>query len=195
MRLVTFLCLSVSTASANTECCIPFLKKIPFFVKKEYTPLLFFRVPPGLSPQCDAMEASVREIEAELDVHFERMDIARSKEALLLMQLLGPDLPPVLYHRESRQTYQLRPPSGAAAVDDEAQGAKAPTVKVDMNRVRALAKGRRLTIQRDVITGQPVFIGAEGVMDEDDVLDQQLPPLQRKGRQAMKARSDAKERR
>ena len=134
-------------------------------------------------------------IEAELDVRFERMDIARSKEALLLMQLLGPDLPPVLYHRESRQTYQLRPPIAAAAVDDEALGVKAPTVKVDMNRVRALAKGRRLPVQRDVITGQPMYIGAEGAMDQDELLDQQLPPLQRKGRQAMKERSDSKTRR
>lgn len=195
MRLFSFLCLSVSTVSAHIECSIPFLKKIPFFVKKEYTPLLFFRVPPGLSPQCDAMESSVREIEGELDVRFERMDIARSKEALLLMQLLGPDLPPVLYHRESRQTYQLRPPIAAAAVDDEALGVKAPTVKVDMNRVRALAKGRRLPVQRDVITGQPMYIGAEGAMDQDELLDQQLPPLQRKGRQAMKERSDSKTRR
>ena len=55
---------------------------LPFLSTKKYTPLIFFRVPPGLSPECDAMEQSVQEIEGELGIHVDRMDIARNnKEA------------------------------------------------------------------------------------------------------------------
>lgn len=188
MRILLSVSLLATVVSARYE-GIPFLNMLPFLSTKKYTPLIFFRVPPGLSPECDAMEQSVQEIEGELGIHVERMDIARNKEAAQLMQLIGQDMPPVIYHRESRQVYQLRPPSGTAAVEGEGEEVKAAVTKVDMTMVRALAKGRRLPVQRDVLTGQPVFIGAEGGVDQDELLDQELSPLQRKGRQAMKARS------
>lgn len=188
MRILLSASLLATVVSARYE-GVPFLNMLPFLSTKKYTPLIFFRVPPGLSPECDAMEQSVQEIEGELGIHVDRMDIARNKEAAQLMQLIGQDMPPVLYHRESRQVYQLRPPSGAAAVEGEGEEVKAAVTKVDMTMVRALAKGRRLPVQRDVLTGQPVLIGAEGGLDQDELLEQELSPLQRKGRQAMKARS------
>jgi hypothetical protein len=189
--------LATATAvRAHHECRIPFLDKIPFLAKKEYTPLVFFSVPKGLSPECDAMENCVQEIEQELDIHVERLDAARSPEALQILQLLGQMNPPVLYHRESKQVYHLRPPTGAAAATTEdGESVRAPSVKVDMNRVRALAKGRRLPVQRDVLTGQPMFIGAEAGMEQDDLYDQDLSPLQRKGKQAIKERSASQARR
>jgi hypothetical protein len=177
-----------------------FLGKIPFMAKKEYTPVVFFSVPRGLSPECDAMEDCVQKIEKELGMHVERLDAARSPEAMQILQLLGPSKnPPLLYHRESKQVYHLKPPTGAAAATTEdggpSGGVKDPSVKVDMNRVRALAKGRRLPVQRDVLTGQPMFIGAEAGMEQDDLYDQDLSPLQRKGKKAIKERSASEVRR
>ena len=135
MRILLSASLLATVVSTRYE-GVPFLNMLPFLSTKKYTPLIFFRVPPGLSPECDAMEQSVQEIEVELGIHVDRMDIARNKEAAQLMQLIGQDMPPVLYHRESRQVYQLRPPSGAAAVEGEGEEVKAAVTEVDMTMVR-----------------------------------------------------------
>ena len=47
--------------------------------KKEYTPLLFFKAPKGMIPECDFVERMVSQIEKELGVKVERFDVMRGR--------------------------------------------------------------------------------------------------------------------
>lgn len=131
---------------------------------KKHTPLLFLTVPPGIIPECDAMEAVVRQIERENpDIRVQRLDILRHPENEALLHVLAASAtttsssggsrstlsatPPLLYHRESCQTIQIKPSSPAAASGKskssaESKKIKPPAIYVDKARVRAWARGR-----------------------------------------------------
>lgn len=162
--------------------------RIPFLSKK-YTPLVFFKVPPGLIPECDAMEKAVSQVEKELGVRVERLDVLREPASEAVLTLLTARTPPFLYNRESCQTVHITPTTG---------GGKSKTpVFVDKARIRAWAKGRYLppasaTIQEERVKSPVVLSQEEKAIEQDELLeDAMLTPLQRKGKQAIKDRTDA----
>eukprot|EP00543_Licmophora_paradoxa_P005552 CAMPEP_0202444148 /NCGR_PEP_ID=MMETSP1360-20130828/3290_1 /ASSEMBLY_ACC=CAM_ASM_000848 /TAXON_ID=515479 /ORGANISM="Licmophora paradoxa, Strain CCMP2313" /LENGTH=130 /DNA_ID=CAMNT_0049060065 /DNA_START=144 /DNA_END=536 /DNA_ORIENTATION=- len=85
------------------------------------------------------MEEVVCEVEKDLGVKVERMDVGRDKAAAALLSLVSlRGLPPVLYNRESLQQVTMK-------IDPENEGSVPP---VDRKRVRAWAKGRRLSVEK-----------------------------------------------
>lgn len=159
--------------------------QIPFLSKKKYTPLIFFKSPPGISPECDLMETTVGSVEKDLEVKVERMDVYRDPVAgEILKSIVANAEVPFLYNRESRQVVSM------------AEGSD-----IDKDRVRAWAKGRRLPdIVKEVDAEQASNIPAsygvtdsEQGMDQEELLDEeQLTPLQREGKKAIKERTKAK---
>jgi hypothetical protein len=150
--------------------------------RPRYTPLVYFTVPPGLIPECDAMEKCVSKVEEELDVRVERLDVLRRPEAEAVLTLLTTRTPPFLYHRESCQVVHV------------AKGGR-----VDASRVRAWARGRYLAptsnggaSSQSAGRGPPVVLSQESTaIDQDELLeDALLTPLQRKGKQAIRERTD-----
>jgi len=143
--------------------------------KKEYTPLLFFKAPKGIIPECDFAEKMVSQIEKELGVKVDRFDVMRDPRARVLYDKLDTQSKqqlPLLYHRESRQSvFGL----------------------TDKNRVRAWAKGRWLsgdykpTLPAEFfsVTEEDGDELEEEMMMEDDA---DLTPLQKKGKEAMRKR-------
>jgi hypothetical protein len=103
------------------------------------------------------------------------MDVARNENAAALLSLLsGSNNPPLLYHRESRQMVS----------------------SAERGRSRALIKGRFLKAGLSDRKGKKGKADAPMVADEDAALEQQdlmedqmLTPLQRKGKQAIKERT------
>jgi len=187
---------TVSMPSAITA--LPSLQRLlPAAIckSKEYTPLLFFKVPAGLMPECDAMEKTVREIEKELGVRVERMDILRKPENEALLALLTQQrTPPFLYHRESCQTVYLTPTKGSSSA-----GRK--KVYVNKDRVRAWAKGRFLTRHsaalEDSVAAQkvnaPILMETEEAMDQSELLEElALTPEQLQGKRLIEERTKAK---
>jgi hypothetical protein len=172
-------------------CCLGATESIRLsFGKKEYTPLVFFKVPPGLIPECDAMEECVSQVEEELGVKVERLDILRDPSAEAAMALLTQRTPPFLYHRESLQVVSTSARPGEK-ID--------PTmsVKIDKDRVRAWAKGRFLPAKRSGAgskIGAPVVVSqVDTAMDQDELLeDMTLTPEQKKGKEAIKERTEQK---
>uniref|UniRef100_A0A7S3P8G2 Uncharacterized protein n=1 Tax=Amphora coffeiformis TaxID=265554 RepID=A0A7S3P8G2_9STRA len=162
--------------------------RMPFFGKrKEYTPLVFFTVPKGLMPECDAVEKAVRDVEKELGVRVERLDILRNPTAEAAMSLLTNKSPPFLYHRESCQTVHIPPATG------EASAASVVPTYVDKDRLRAWATGRYLSPQvGKAKVKPPQVISQDGTaMEQDELLeDLSLTPLQRKGKEAIKERTE-----
>jgi len=161
--------------------------RIPFLSRNKYTPLVFFKVPPGLIPECDAMEQKVKEVEKELGVHVERLDILRDPSAEAVLRLLTKRTPPFLYNRESCQVVHMTPRKGESDKD--------MPIVVDKDRIRAWAKGRYLPAQRDVSKVQtPVVLSQQdNAIDQEDLLeDMALTPLQRKGKQAIRERTEEK---
>mmetsp|Transcript_19527 Transcript_19527/g.29385 ORF Transcript_19527/g.29385 Transcript_19527/m.29385 type:complete len:186 (+) Transcript_19527:68-625(+) len=158
--------------------------KLPFVPSaKEYTPLIFFKLPRGTSPQCEAMEKIIKEIEKELGVKVDRMDVGRDMAAGNLFNICskGAKLPPVLYHRESKQSLSLQTPQEGGKID----------LDIDKNRVRAWAKGRRLQdleVNKD-IGSAPVVVESE---EEELAMEAGMTPLQRKGKDAIKERTKTK---
>lgn len=137
----------------------------------------------------DAMEKVVRKIEKDLNVRVERMDIARDRAAERLYNLLSPQLPPLLYHRESKQMIQLK-----VNPDEEK-----PNLRIDVDRVRAWAKGRFLAplpVAADRAGGSPkLFATEEAGIDQEDLMDAGMTPLQRKGKEAIKQRTEERAKR
>lgn len=156
-----------------------------FRKKKEYTPLLLFKAPKGMVPECDFVEQMVSEVEKELGIKVERFDVMRDRNARLLYDKLDVQSKqqlPLLYHRESRQSvFGL----------------------TDKNRVRAWAKGRWLSADyKPTLPAEFYSIeeeDAEGLGNEDEIMieEEELTPLQKKGKEAMRERleSDARSRR
>jgi hypothetical protein len=197
------LCLIGALLSVQpTEGRIPFLSK-----KKQYTPLVFFKVPPGSIPECDEMEKIVSQVESELGVRVERLDIARDPAAEATLNLLTQHGPPFLYHRESLQTVHVRELVGASKKkkknnDDNNAATAASTSKIDKDRVRAWAKGRYLP-PPGVKFGMPSSKNAPIVVAQEDksidqdeleaMKDASLTPMQLKGKEAMKERTAQRE--
>lgn len=158
----------------------------PFFGKKnKYTPLVFFKTPPGLIPEVDAMEKTVREVEKELGVKVERLDILRDPSAEAAMLLLTKRTPPFLYHRESCQVIHVTPRKGESSKD--------MPIVIDKLRVQAWAKGRYLPVQRDTqkVSSPVVVTQEETALSQEELLeDMTLTPTQRKGKQAMRERTE-----
>jgi len=178
--------------------------------KKEYTPLLFFKVPHGMLEECDAMERTVSEIERELGVRVERLDVLRHPENQAVLELLTQQrTPPFLYHRESCQTVYLTPAAttkGGGGGDSSSKKKKQqqPPVFVNKDRVRAWAKGRFLTqhsaaaVMDDAATKvkAPVMLPPpeddDGAMDQMELLEEMaLTPEQREGKRLIQERTQA----
>jgi hypothetical protein len=149
----------------------------------KYTPLVYFTVPPGLIPECDAMDKCLNKVKEELDVRVERLDVLRRPEAEAVLTLLTTRTPPFLYHRESCQVVHV--PKGG---------------RVDPSRIRAWAKGRYLApvaaassaASSNSQGGPPIVLSQESTaIDQDELLEEALlTPLQRKGKQAIRERTD-----
>jgi hypothetical protein len=153
-----------------------------FLKKKTYTPLLFFTVPKGTMDECDGMEKVVKSLEKEQGIRVERLDIMRDRAARSLYdKLVEGNLRspfPLLYHRESLQrVYGL----------------------ADKDLVRSWSKGRLLPDSDDDNEKEvSVLGGEEGIPPEEEVdmeeleleLDQELTPMQRRGKEAMKRRME-----
>jgi hypothetical protein len=153
---------------------------LPFLQKKVYTPVIFFKVPPGIVPECDAMEKTIKEVEKETGVRVERVDVARDAKGAALLGLLGgTGEPPLLYHRESRQMVNQN----------------------ERSRIRALVKGRLVQpvpIKKSgAKRGEAKFlVDEESALEQEELLEEQMmTPLQRKGKQAIRERTEEKGRR
>jgi hypothetical protein len=112
------------------------------------------------------------------------MDLFRNPPSQVLLELLGTE-PPLLYNRHSCQTYHVPIPKTT-----KEEGRKAEPV--DYDQVRAWAKGRQVISPkaRPAKVKSPVMISKEdNSMDQDELLEQELTPLQRKGRQAIQERT------
>ncbi len=169
-------CLMMGMAVARLK--VPFLSQ-----RQQYTPLVFFKVPRDIIPECDAMEKVVSEVERELGVHVERLDVARDPMAEATMKVLTQRRPPFLYHRESCQVVSV-PTSSDKKI--------APPI--DKNRVRAWAKGRIITTQSSSMAAKakaPVVISKDdNALDQKDLLeDATLSPMQKSGKDKMKERT------
>lgn len=173
----------------------------------QYTPLVFFRVPPGLVPEVDAMERAVQKVEDELNVRVERLDILRNPASNAALAVLTSRTPPFLYHRESLQVVHIPPvtttTAGAGDKADEENNTKkkksASSIYIDQDRIRAWAQGRYLPAsvqqqqqQRSESRAQkPVVLSQEdNSIDQDEILeDMALTDLQRKGKKAIAERT------
>lgn len=188
----------------------------------DYTPLLFFTIPRGLLPECDAMEDAVRQVERELNVRVERMDILRqpANEALLQLITQQQRTAPFLYHRESCQSVHLTPAqagasSGGSSSNKKGKQQQATRGKKDIfinhDRIRAWAKGRylmahsasALAMEDGSMAAKKVTapqlgssgneLDAEGAMDQAELLEEMaLTPEQLKGKRLMEERTKAK---
>ena len=128
------------------------------------------------------MEKTIKSIEREQGVHIERLDIMRDRAARKLYEkLVEGNLRspfPLLYHRESLQrVYGL----------------------ADKDVVRSWSKGRLLPADTNKNEKEVTVLGGEeGVPPEEEVdvedleleMDQELTPMQRRGKEAMKRRME-----
>jgi len=194
VALLLVLSITLLLMPSETTALPPLQSLLPAAIRKnkEYTPLLFFKVPPGLMPECDAMEKTVREIEKELGVRVERMDILRKPENEALLALLAQQrTPPLLYHRESCQTVYLTPTKGSSSAGKK--------VYVNKDRVRAWAKGRYLTHHSAAAVmpdnnkvAPPTLLPSQerGAVDQSELLEEMaLTPEQRQGKGLIEERT------
>jgi hypothetical protein len=155
--------------------------------KKPSSSLIFFTLPKDLSPECDAMERTVRTVEKECQVSVERIDVMRNPAAIALLNRFGSSgqqqQPPLLFHRESLQSLQ-----GG---------------KVSIDQVRAWAKGR-VVVQRTKLVPKgsnapaPVIVddpsNVDRALDQSELLeDLSLTPEQREGKRLMQERTKAQQ--
>jgi hypothetical protein len=134
------------------------------------------------------MEKVVRRIEKNLNVRVERMDVARDRGAERLYSLLTQQLPPLLYNRESKQIVQLK-------INPDEQK---PNLRIDEDRVRAWAKGRRLPplpVAADGGGSPIMFTTEEAGIDQDELMNAGMTPMQRKGKEAIKERTEERAKR
>lgn len=127
------------------------------------------------------MEKTIKSIEKEQGIRVERLDIMRDRHARKLYEkLVEGNLRspfPLLYHRESLQRVY-----GAA----------------DEDLVRSWSKGRLLPDTNADEKEVTVLGGEEGVSPEEELdmeeleleMDQELSPVQRRGKEAMKRRME-----
>jgi hypothetical protein len=175
----------------------PIRAGIPFRRRRNYTPLVFFKVPQGNIAECDEMEQVIKQVEQELGVRVERLDIARDPSAAATLNVLTHHGPPYLYHRESLQTIFVLDPMGSRK-ETKLEENSVAMPKIDKDRVRAWAKGRYLPppglkFGLPTSNNAPVLISKEdNAMDQDELealKDMSLTPEQLQGKQAMKERT------
>ncbi|GKY92708.1 hypothetical protein MPSEU_000241000 [Mayamaea pseudoterrestris] len=205
LQIVGFLLLSNAAPAANARLNL----KIPYLTKKQqYTPLVFFKVPPGLMPEVDAMEQAVCRIERELGVKVERLDVLREPAAEACLALLTRKSPPFLYNRLTCQSFSIpaaAKPTRPSEDDDESNGSakrNAVPVHIDMVRLRAWAKNRLLTTTTTATSNKvkpPVVAVSkdkETAMDQAELLeDMTLTQRQREGKEKIKQRTHGKKER
>jgi hypothetical protein len=204
-----------------------------------YTPLIFFTVPKGISSTCDEMEQIICQLEKECHLHVERLDVLRHPEHEAVLNkvihsihtasptigggttastvnhnhpsLIQPQ-PPLLYHRESRQVYQVLPNPPASTTTTKSSTSTSTThlkPYIDPERIRAWAKGRYLspflatsgTVPNIPKSSAPILVQDENRHHEEEVdsspieslLDEMaLSPEQLKGKRLMEERTRAK---
>ena len=160
-----------------------FKVKSAIFYDHELTSHLISLTPDNAyTKQGDEMEKIIKSVEKETGVKVERLDIMRSRaakstyEKLVEGNLRSPF--PLLYHRESLQrVYGLE----------------------DKDLVRSWTKGRLLPIENSKEKKVTVIGGDDDAMDDmedmdmDELemeLDEELSPMQRRGKEAMKRRME-----
>eukprot|EP00527_Entomoneis_sp_CCMP2396_P007547 CAMPEP_0198153540 /NCGR_PEP_ID=MMETSP1443-20131203/64678_1 /TAXON_ID=186043 /ORGANISM="Entomoneis sp., Strain CCMP2396" /LENGTH=173 /DNA_ID=CAMNT_0043819923 /DNA_START=262 /DNA_END=783 /DNA_ORIENTATION=- len=165
------------------------------------------------------MEKAVRKVEKELGVRVERMDVARNpaNEAVLAAVTPKSSLSksvPLLYNRESMEFYSLPSSSSKRGGDDDddATVGATPPPMVNLDKVRAWAKGRVMSTSSRVAAAAAQTSGTKVsapivVMSEDNAIDQDemmetemeldmdmedftLTPHQRQGKKAMQERTE-----
>eukprot|EP00558_Chaetoceros_sp_UNC1202_P004510 CAMPEP_0197233006 /NCGR_PEP_ID=MMETSP1429-20130617/1183_1 /TAXON_ID=49237 /ORGANISM="Chaetoceros sp., Strain UNC1202" /LENGTH=177 /DNA_ID=CAMNT_0042691177 /DNA_START=95 /DNA_END=628 /DNA_ORIENTATION=+ len=144
------------------------------FAKKQYTPLIMFKVPKGTIEECDAMEKVVKSVEKELNTKVQRLDILKDRFARNLYEKIDEiefrGKVPLLYHRESRQSIY--------GLDTK-------------ERVKAWAKGRWLSTKNISVDARGTKgEGADFVPDEDEqqqaeFMEEDLTELQQLGKEKM----------
>lgn len=175
-------------ACTTTTSVVKGALKIPFLRRKKYTPLLFFKTPPGILPESDQVENVICQVEKELGVRVERMDILRDPPSQALMALLTSQDPPFLYNRESCQKISFQAPKSGS---DE----RRKSAPIDKNRIRAWAKGRYVPASRAPPSSAsgppPVIVSQEdpGQVDDEALDEMMLSPLQKKGKEAIRERT------
>jgi len=154
------------------------------------------------------MEDAVRKVERELGVRVQRLDVLRQPESEAVLQLLTQQrTPPFLYHRESCQTVYLTPTAQGSNTANS-KNKKPKDIPVNLDRIRAWAKGRYLTGHSAAAvsledTGRKVNApnllptssddGDQGAMDQAELLEElALTPEQLKGKRLMEERTKAK---
>ena len=171
--------------------------RIPF-LKKKHTPLLFFTVPKDLSAENDALEKCVSEVEREIGVRVERLDVLRDPPSQALLGTLTRQPPPFLYNTDSCQVIHVATPRAATEGSDDKKKKAAP---IEKSRVVAWAKGRYLPPRREVAndstaaeSSSPVVLSrSENAIDQEELLDEMnLTPVQKKGKKAIKDRTESK---
>jgi hypothetical protein len=176
--------------------------RIPFLPsnKKQYTPLVFFKVPKGSIPECDEMEKVVSQVERELGVRVERLDVARDPSAQATLAVLTQQYgPPYLYHRESLQTIHVRRDDMSGKQKKEEAASLMGSV-IDKARVRAWAKGRYLPppgikfgVSSSIGKAPVVVDKVDNAMDQDELTEamkeSSMTPEQLQGKEAMKERT------
>ena len=192
--IVSALLFALLPTAVESALRIPFLSS-----KKQYTPLVFFKVPKGTIPECDEMEAVVSQVEKDLGVRVERLDVARDPAAQATLALLTKSYgPPYLYHRESLQTIHVKRDDMSEKQKEEEASPMGSLI--DKSRVRAWAKGRYLPppgvkFGTPSSSGKaPVLVGKDdNAMDQEELTeamkDASLTPEQLAGKEAMKART------
>lgn len=148
----------------------------------------------------DALEKSVRQLEKELEVKVERLDVLRSPEAAVLLSLITQRSAAFLYHRESLQSIHVptaEAPGGSKTTSKNGSGATTIPAYIDKDRLRAWAKGRYLPTAKleSPRRGKPPTVISQdsSALDQEELLeDMALTPLQRKGKEAIKERTEAK---
>ena len=175
-----------------------------------YTPLLFFTVPRGLLPECDAMEDAVRQVERELQVRVQRLDVLRQPANEAVLHLITQQhTPPFLYHRESCQTMYLTPAQQGAGSASKKEKETKKEIYVNKDRIRAWAKGRYLTGHSAAAgsmedgmavkkVNAPNLLPTQdsedgGAMDQAELMEEMaLTPEQLKGKRLIEERTKAK---
>jgi hypothetical protein len=141
------------------------------FERKQYTPLIMFKVPKGTVEESDEMEKVVKKVERELGVKVERLDILRDRFARNLYEKIDEyefkGKIPLLYNRESLQCiYGLETKS----------------------RVKAWATGR-LHPKVSSVGADERAVGSDGFVSSDEeqeeFMEQDLTELQQSGRDKM----------
>jgi hypothetical protein len=148
------------------------------------------------------LETGVRQLEKDLHVKVERLDILKCPEAAVLLSLITQRSAPFLYHRESLQSIHI--PTAEQATNSKSnnnnkngESSGGLPAYIDRDRLRAWAKGRYLpTIRLEPPRrGKPPTVVSQEstALEQEELLeDLALTPLQRKGKQAIKERTEAK---